>query len=98
MIFRITYFHFPTNYKPYLSFEGDVAFDSDGNRHFRAKHMSRFSSESSMNKSSNALIGTKNAGGQTYTGWNLEVFPDAHDFADLLHRLAPISISPFISP
>jgi hypothetical protein len=70
--------------------KGDVNFDAQGNRYYRPDHMSQSSPEKSM------LTLLNEVKGDWYITFIVE--PDVTELIRLLNKLAPVSISPFISP
>jgi hypothetical protein len=73
-----------------INFGGVILFDTLGNRHFRADHMSQSAPESEMIDSLNRMIGKKNGADDVCTSWDLEVFLDTNEFSDLINKLAPV--------
>ncbi len=70
--------------------KGIVGYDGQGNKYYRPDHMSQMSPESSMTTLLNEVKGD----------WYITfiVDPDVIELIRLLNKLAPVSISPFISP
>ena len=70
--------------------KGDVNHDGQGNRYYRPDHMSQSSPEISMT----ILLD------QAKGDWYITFIPSVSvtELIKLLNKLAPVSISPFISP
>lgn len=83
MIFRAIFVHNNRDYDIW----GQVFLDAKGNKYFRADHMSQAQPESKMLESLDKC-----------SEWNIDYFLDSPEFSNLLNKLSPISISPFISP
>jgi len=78
----------------FRSMGGSVFLDAEGNKYFRADHMSQSSTEQ-QTRDAAEQIWARNK--EECVGWELKVFPEARDFTDLINKLRPIHPAEYLA-